>query len=304
MSRAAVFDYSLVAILTLLWGSAFVLIEIALPAFSPAMIALLRIAMAAAFMIAFSVYKGIGLPRTRAHWAKCTSLGLFGFALPFTLVSYGQEFVNSATAAILMAFSPIATLVLAHFLTADEKMTQRRLAAVCLGFLGIIILFGGALNVQTMGIGGLALLGAAFSYAVAGLVMKSMHQFSDIQSSTGSLTMAALWSVPALGLRGDFAKLPYIFQADTSALLSIAAMAIGPTGLATILVLIIVRRRGATFSATSNYGVPVVGVLLGAALLGDPLRWNILVTLLLILTAIWLARPAAENMPAETVSAE
>ncbi|MEO0410614.1 MAG: DMT family transporter [Pseudomonadota bacterium] len=291
MSRAALIDFALVAALTAMWGSAFVLIEFALPEFSPAMIAFLRIGAAAIFVVIWALATGAGVPKTSAHWAKCAALGFFGFAFPFFMVPLGQEYVNSATAALLMAFSPISTLILAHFLTQDEKMTTRRLLAVVLGFSGILVLFGSGLDFKTMGVGGGALLAAAFSYAIAGLVMKSLRTFSDVSSSAGSLITGTLWCLPAMGLRSDFAKITSVFDASSQAIISLVVLAIGPTGLATILVLWVVRRRGATFAATSNYGVPVFGVLLGAAVLGDPIGWNILVTLALILMAIWLAQP-------------
>lgn len=290
MSRAATTDFMLVALLTLMWGSAFVLIAIALKDFSPAMIAFLRIALAAIFVAVYALLRGAGLPKSGTHWAYCFLLGLFGFTLPFLLVPYGQEYVNSATAAVLMAFSPICTLILAHFFTQDERLNARRLLGVTLGFAGIMVLFGGEMKLENMGIGAAALLGAAFCYAVSGIIMKRMRKFSDLPSSAGALVAATLLCVPPLALRNDFAKLGSVFEASTSSLLAVAALALGATGLAAILVLIIVRRRGATFTSTSNYAVPVVGVLMGALFLNETIGWNILVTLCLILVAIWLAR--------------
>lgn len=296
MSRAAIADFILVAILTLLWGSAFVLIEFALPEFSPAMIAFLRIGVAAMLVCVWALVRGAGLPRSFDHWIKCIALGFFGFALPFFMVPLGQEYVNSATAALLMAFSPISTLILAHFFTQDEKLTRRRVLAVFLGFCGVAILVGGGLDFRTMGFGASALVIAAFSYAIAGLVMKALVRYGDIATSAGALAMATLWCLPAMAIRSDFANLSSAVSASPKALWSLGVLALGPTGLATILVLIIVRRRGATFAATSNYGVPVVGVLLGAVILGEPIGWNILVTLGLILLAIWLARPERKTL--------
>lgn len=290
MHRATATDFLLVAFLTLMWGSAFVLIVVALRDFSPAMIAFLRNAIAAIFVGAYAFMRGAGLPKTAHHWGYCFLLGLFGFALPFSLVPYGQEYVNSATAALLMAFSPISTLLLAHFLTHDERLDARRILGVALGFVGILVLFGGELKLENIGIGAAALLAAAFCYALSGIVMKRMSQFADLPSSAGALIAATVLCVPALALRNDFAKLGSIFDASASSLLAVAALAVGATGLAAILVLIIVRRRGATFTSTSNYGVPVVGVLLGALFLDEAIGWNILVTLCLILVAIWLAR--------------
>jgi len=288
VDRASPIDFALVGVLTILWGSAFALIEIALVDFSPAMIAFLRIALAAVLVAVYAIIKGDGLPRTRQHWALCFALGFFGFAAPFTLVPYGQEYVNSGTAAILMAVSPISTMLFAHFLTSDEKLTPRRTFGVTLGFLGIVILFGADAARVNMSIGAAALVSAALCYAIAGIVMKRMRGFPDLSSSAGALIAATLICIPALALRQDFGKLDTIFSASFASLLSIAVLALGATGLAAILVLIIIRRRGATFTATSNYGVPAFGVLVGVVFLNEPLQWNILVTLVLILTAIWL----------------
>lgn len=290
MTRATAIDFTLVAILTVMWGSAFALIEVALNDFSPAMIAFLRIGIAAIFVAAYSVLRGSGLPSTLKHWGYCFALGLFGFTLPFMLVPLGQEHVNSATAAILMAFSPISTLILAHFLTDDERLTPQRTLGVVLGFCGVLVLFSDGLDNASIGFGGAVLLGAAFCYAIAGIVMKNMYSFADVPSSAGSLLAATVLCVPALSLRNDFHQLSNVFDASIISLASIFALAVGATGLAAILVLIIVRRRGATFTSTSNYGVPVFGVLLGAVLLDEAIGWSILVTLALILVAIWLVR--------------
>lgn len=300
MTRATAIDFALVAVLTVFWGSAFALIEIALRDFSPAMIAFLRIALAAIFVAAYAIVAGQGLPRTGKHWAYCAALGLFGFTLPFMLVPYGQETVNSATASILMAFSPISTLILAHFLTHDERLTPKRTLGVVLGFCGVAVLFGGSLNIATMGIGAGALLVAAFSYAVSGIVMKNMRGFSDLRSSAGSLVAATFSCLPALALRNDFQALSSVLEAAPSSIAAIIALAVGATGLAAILVLIIVRRRGATFTSTSNYGVPVFGVLVGAIFLNETVGWSILVTLALILVAIWLVRGQPQNPSKES----
>lgn len=300
MNQPAATDFLLVGLLTIMWGSAFALIEIALPTFSPFMIAFLRIAFAAVFVAAYAVLSGAGLPKSARHWGYCAVLGLFGFALPFILVPFGQEYVNSATAAILMAFSPISTLILAHFLTHDERLTPRRIMGVFIGFIGILILFGGNITVDTLGVGAAALLGAALCYAISGIIMKNMRDFSDVASSAGALIAATGLCIPGLAIRDDFAALSTVLDADWKALLATAALAIGPTGLAAILVLIIVRRRGATFSSTSNYGVPVVGVLIGAILLNETIGWNILATLVLILVAIWLTRAPAKKVSKES----
>lgn len=290
MTRATAIDFTLVAILTALWGSAFALIEVALQDFSPAMIAFLRIGIGAVFVGAYSLLRGSGLPSSLRHWGYCFALGLFGFTLPFMLVPLGQEHVNSATAAILMAFSPISTLILAHFLTHDERLTPQRILGVVLGFCGVLVLFSDGLGQTTMGFGAAVLLGAAFCYAISGIIMKNMHSFADVPSSAGSLIAATLLCVPALSLRNDFQQISTVPDASPAALAAVLALAIGATGLAAILVLIMVRRRGATFTSTSNYGVPVFGVLLGALLLDETISWNILVTLALILVAIWLVR--------------
>ncbi|MEM6681340.1 MAG: DMT family transporter [Pseudomonadota bacterium] len=289
MRRDDIIDFGLVGLLTLMWGSAFAFIEIALRDFSPAMIAFIRIALAAVLIAVYAIVRHSGLPHSGRHWVLCAALGFFGFAAPFILIPYGQEYVSSGTAALLMAISPISTLFFAHFLTHDEKVTTRRMLGVSIGFVGIIILFGGdvALGGQML-IGGPVLIAAALCYAIAGIIMKQMSAFSATASSAGSLIMATLICIPALALRNDFAKLADVLNASSAALISLLVLAIGATGLAAIIVLILVRRRGATFTATSNYGVPACGVILGILFLEETARWNILVTLALIIAAIWL----------------
>ncbi|CAN0503700.1 unnamed protein product, partial [Discosporangium mesarthrocarpum] len=155
--------------LSILWGGSFFFSEVALRALPPFTVVFLRVALGA--MVLWGVFlatvprsKRAGLP-----WRDFLIMGLLNNAIPFSLLVWGQTQISSSLASIINATTPFFTVLVAHVLLADERMSRTKVLGVLAGFAGIIVLMGpGALGGGDVGlIGQLACIGAAVSYAFA-----------------------------------------------------------------------------------------------------------------------------------------
>ncbi|MCE2518011.1 MAG: DMT family transporter, partial [Alphaproteobacteria bacterium] len=142
---AGPFDWLLLATLGVIWGASFLGVELALSGFPPILIAAGRITMAAILLVAAAMISGHGLPKLttatdRRIWLHCLGMGFFTNALPFTLLSWGQQLVTSGFAGISMAVVPLFVLPLAHLLVPNETMTKARTIGFVTGFIGVVLL--------------------------------------------------------------------------------------------------------------------------------------------------------------------
>ena len=132
------------AVLSSLWGSSFMLTKVALHDLPPTTIVAGRIALACVVLVCILVARGVRLPRDLGTWLWFALLGLTGTVLPFLLINLGQVHVDSGLAAIIVGATPLFTILLAHTLTLDERMTARGLSGVLAGLVGIVVLVGPA----------------------------------------------------------------------------------------------------------------------------------------------------------------
>tara|TARA_R110002051_G_scaffold114257_1_gene186862 strand:- start:44563 stop:45423 length:861 start_codon:yes stop_codon:yes gene_type:complete len=275
-------------VLTLLWGSAYAFIKHAVISFSPAALIFVRIGVAAILLTGWTYARGHRLPPLNdKRWLWFGALGLFGNALPFFLISWGQQTIDSALTGILIATMPLTTIALAHIFVPGEQMNARRLAGFLLGFAGVVVLLG---PVALRGLGGtglfaqLGVLGAAVCYGINAVLARLLPDTPPSLSGAGMLIMAALLALP-FGV-WDMAQME---PAPASAWMSVLWLAIGPTAFATVLLMQIARTAGPSFLATVNYLTPIAAVVTGL-LIGETIGWNALLALTIILGGVWLAR--------------
>jgi drug/metabolite transporter (DMT)-like permease len=164
-------EWALLIALSVLWGGTFFFAEVALDEIRPLALVFARVGIAAGALL-FAVYaSGQRMPRSVALWGAFFVMGALNNLIPFSLIFWGQTRITGGLAAILNATTPLFTVVLAHCLTSDEKLTPNRLGGVLLGVAGAIVLIGPAvlreLGLQLLA--QIAVLGAALSYALAGI---------------------------------------------------------------------------------------------------------------------------------------
>lgn len=281
-------DYLLLTGLAIVFGASFMFTSIALKDFSPLTVAASRIGLAALLVYVFMKARNLSLPPPGRLWFYIVGSALFGNALPFALVSWGQVGVEAGLAAILMAIMPLFAVVIAHFSTADEKLNRYKLFGVILGLIGVVVLMGwnelGQLGDKMMRQYAIAL--AAVSYALNAILTKRLANTARLPMITALLLAGTAMILPfALIL-----EQPWQTSPGVSSLLSVFVLALGPTALATWVILVIIDRQGASFLSQINFLVPVFGVLLARVFLGEKLPANAWIALGIILCAIAVAR--------------
>jgi len=274
----------LLFLLASLWSSSFAAIKIGVGTIPPLTLAAGRIAVAAAVLYALIALRGQRLPRSARLWALFFLLGITGNALPFTLIAWGEERIDSGLAAILMAVMPPATVLLTHVFTRDERLTAPKLIGVAMGFAGVVLLIGPE---ALRGLGGeagrqLAVAGGAVCYAVTFTIARFVPPSPPAVRSAAVMICASVQMIP-LAL---FVDQPWALSPSPGSVAALVYLGLFPTALATIIFFQLISARGATFVAVNNYIIPVLGVIWGAAFLGERLSLEALGALVLILIGI------------------
>jgi len=297
MRSGAARNWSLLAALVAMWGSAFMFIKLGLATVAPATLVAARLALGAATLYIALRVRGLALPPWGRPWLAFAALAIVGNCVPFYLISWGQQFIDSALAGILMAVMPLATLVLAHFFVAGERATPSRALGFAVGFAGIMVVMGPA---ALAGLGGsparvvaqAAVLAGALCYAANSIIARRVIAAEFLVASTGVLIVAAALMVP-VALVVDR---PWEAAPSAGSLAAIAWLGAGPTALATLLYFRLIAAAGPTFMAVVNYLSPVVALMAGAGLLGEAPGPAAVAGLALILLGIAVTRRPAPGL--------
>lgn len=281
-------DYALLIGLSLIFGLSFIFTNVAVQSVAPLTVATARLMLAAMVLYPLMRFNGLRLPKFGRVWVFILAAAVLGNALPFALISWGQVKVDAGLAAILMAIMPLITVLLAHVTTADEKMNRYKLMGVLCGLLGVVVLMGwdqlGQLGDSMLRQYAIAL--AAFCYAVNAIVTKHLTDIPRL-SMMYALMLAATCTLLPFAL---WLEQPWNATPTAAAIGSIVALALGSTALATLLILNIIDRQGASFLSQINFLVPLAGVLMARIFLSESLPVSAWLALFIILAGITLAR--------------
>jgi drug/metabolite transporter (DMT)-like permease len=282
---ARISDWVALFALTVLWGSAFLLNEIALGALPPNVIVAGRIIIATGVLFAAMHAHGISLPGELRGWLPMFAMAVFGNVLPFTLIAWAQQFISSSLAGILMAVMPLFVLTLAHFFLPGGRMTPKRAVGFFAGFIGVSVVIGpDALSYDSSSLalwGALATLGAALSYSISAIIARRMRAAEPLQVSVGMLLLSSVLAAPGAAL-----DLATPIEVSWPALMALCALGLLSTGYATVLYFRLVQGPGPAFLSFVNYLVPAWAVLAGWAFLNETLSVSVFVGLALILVGI------------------
>ena len=239
-------------------------------------------------IVAAARLRRLRFPPEPGLWPKFFAIGLFGNALPFFLISWGEVTIDSGLAAILMAAMPLATLVLAHFFTSDERMNPARIAGVFLGFGGVLVLIGpdALAGLGDEALRQTAVAGGAVCYAVATVTARRLPRMPLLLSSAGALIASVVWSLP-LALLVDR---PWTLAPSPDSVGAVVVLGLFPTALAILMYFALLQRTGATFIALNNYLIPSLGVIWGILFLGEALSLRAILALAIILAGIAVTR--------------
>lgn len=262
-------DWSLLAVLSVLWGGSFFFNGAALRELPPLTLVLLRVVLGAAILLPLLRVQGISLPKGIAGWRAFVVIGLLNNVIPFSLIVIGQTFIPSGLASILNATTPLfAVLVMAA--VGEEALQARRVAGVALGLAGVIILRGWGIETRTgQGLGILLCLGGALSYGFAALAARRLLKDSPPLGTATYQLMAstAMMAIVAAAMEQPW-RLPVPGLATWLAVLGLATLS---TALAYIVFFQIIRRSGATNVMLVTLLIPVTAILLGWLVLDEPI---------------------------------
>ena len=274
-------EWGLLTSIALMWGSSFLWIAIALEAFEPGLIALLRVALGASFL-------GL-LPRARRaiereDWPRVAVLGLVWVAVPFTLFPVAQQWINSSTAGMINGAMPLFAAVFAAALLRTMP-GARQVVGLAVGFVGVVLV-----SLPAAGEGGSRLLGIGLVLFATVLYGLAANLAVPLQQKYGALPVvwrAQLASVALLLPYGLISLPGSSFR--LSALGSVVILGVLATGLAMVLMAVLVGRAGATRGALAIYFIPVVATVLGVAFRDETVEPVVLVAIALIVAGAWLA---------------
>ena len=271
--------------LSVVWGGSFFFAEVALAALPPFTIVLARLSVGAAGLWLITAVTRTAMPADGATWRELAVMGILNNALPFGLIVSGQVWITGGLASVLNAATPVFSVVAAHLLTHDEKMTPNRLAGVVCGFLGVVVLMGppvlGHLTGHTLG--SAAVLAAAVSYAAAGLWGRRLRRLSPLAAATGQVTCSTLTILPVAMLKEQ----PWNLDAPSLTVWgSLAGIGLLSTTLAYVLFFAIIRRAGGSNVMLVTLMIPPSAILLGVTILDEPVTVEQLIGMTLIAAAL------------------
>lgn len=274
--------------LGLIWGGTFMVVSIALRGYGPLTVACARTTLGAIALLTVMHVMKRPLPTFNARLIKyLVVIGLLNTALPFALLSWGQQYVASAFAGISMAALPLFVLPLAHFFT-DEKLSTRNLIGVCLGFTGAVVLIGpSVLQIGTgmAPLGQIACILATISYAISSIMTRRCPPIDSITMAALLLLVGATALIPAMLI---IEGVPQI--TDRTSTIAIIFLGFVPTALAALLRVTTIRSAGAVFMTLVNYQVPVWSMVFGAFVLSEVLPIRFFAALALIMIGLLISQ--------------
>lgn len=280
-------------ILSAIWGSAFIAIKVSLNYFSPVSVASYRLIVASIFLLIFYIIGKYKSSLNRTDLIMLLFVGVVGNFLPFYLISWSEQHIQSSTAGILMGVGPILTLILSHFFTKDDRFTYSKLISISIGFIGVLFIFeidtlfnfGTANSLQLFS--KFLIIIAALGYMISNIVAYNTLKHIDSFSITFFATLfGAMVSVPFL-LYSETIQPSYI---NFSALLPILYLGIFPTALAFQLRYHITKTSGPVFLSYVAYLIPIFALIWGFVLLSEEIYLNSIIGITLILFGVYIGK--------------
>jgi drug/metabolite transporter (DMT)-like permease len=279
----------LLLLLGSLWGSSYLFIKIVVSEVPPTTLVAVRLGLSAIIMWGVVLASRQPIPRGRSLWGAYTVMGFFSGTLPYVLISWGEQYIPSGLAALLQATMPLFTVIMAHFLIREERMTVWSAAGVAFGFAGVVLLMLPDLRqgLQASLIGQLAIVGSSVSYARATIFARvRLRDQPPMISTLGQLTMGAVLTLP-LSLIIDR---PFDLSPSPTALGAWLGLAVLGTVIAYVVYYALIERTSATYTSMVTYIIPVNGLILGALILDETLTATVLGSAALILLGVLLVR--------------
>ena len=284
-------DWLVFIVLGVLWGSSFLWIKIAIQDISPLLLVTLRLSFAIITLTIAAIIARPLWPQNKRLWLTLVFFGLINTAIPYFLISWGEQYIDSAVAAILNSSTPLFAMIIAHIFLDDDRITLPRLTGLLIGFVGIVIIVSRDLGQNESGsqytklllLGQAAVLLASLLYAGSAVFAKrNLKGLSPVVQGLVPIVGAStiLWLlVPIVENPVSLPELPITW-------IAIAWLGLLGTGFAMILYFYLIQSVGPTRTTLVTYIFPLVGLVLGVIVLGETLDWRLAVGAALIIVSV------------------
>ena len=287
MREPKIIDYALLTILALIWSSAFFNIKIATYSYGPVTIAFLRTFFGAIPVVGICLVKKIKIEAFSKDWYWFAAIGMVNLVIPFFLIAYGVQRVQSNLAAILMASTPLSATVLAHLFTKNEKINLIKIFGVLVGFSGIVFLFSDntLINENNFTYALLILVGSTF-YVIGGLLTLKVSNKKNENVTASILIWGTLFLIPITA----FTEKPWNLNPSADSTIALVYLGVVATGLAWLLRFKILKNNGLVFQAQVAYLIPIFGIILGYIFLKELITPKVLVAVAAVIIGIYFVQ--------------
>ncbi len=267
------FEFALLGLLALLWGASYGLIKVGVETITPVTLVAVRVSIAAGILWLVVIARRRKIPAGFPIWRQLTVQALFGFVIPFTMITWGQQYVESGLAGILNSTTPVFVFLITLFWTRHERVTLEKAFGALAGLGGISLLIGleALAGIGAHVAGQLAITGATISYAIAMIYGKRFKGIAPEATAACTLTLAAVMLLPA----SFIAERPLDLAPSWTSIFALIALAVFSTAGAFALYFRLVNTLGSVGTSSVSYARAAISVLIGVALLGETFSWQI-----------------------------
>ena len=273
-------------------------IKISVSSTNPITVASLRLIIGAIFLFSYYKFKGLKANLSIKVLLFIFLIGLIGNFIPFALISWSEQFIQSNTAGLLLSVAPIFTLFLSYFFIKEDKFYLRNFISIFIGFLGVIFIFGfdTLLNVSLKQSGNffpkLAIIVAALGYVVSAILAYKVKHINTITLTTFVTISAAFISLPFMIIT----EFNSFSSFNSHSLLSLFYLGIFPTAIAFVLRFHLISKAGPVFLSYVAYLIPIFAIFWGYIFLKETISQDTLIGIILILIGVFLSqRTNAQN---------
>ena len=293
MTSPKTIDYILLSILSLIWASAFFNIKIATYSYGPLTVAFLRIFLGAILIVIICFLKNIKIEAFSKDWYWFAIIGFVNLVIPFFLIAYGVQKIQSNLAAILMSTTPLSSTILGHFYTKNEKFNFVKTIGILIGFAGIIYLFSDNILINENNfLSAILILLGSTCYVIGGVLTLKISKKRN-ENVTGSIL---IWATLILLPLTFIIELPSQIIPSFNSSVSVIYLGIVPTGIAWLLRFRILKKNGLIFQSQVSYLIPIFGIFLGYVFLKELITYKVLISLIAVVIGIYFVRKADSKL--------
>jgi drug/metabolite transporter (DMT)-like permease len=279
-----------------IWSSSFLWIKIAVQEVGPITLVAFRVLFGLLFGLAVLLIQGVRLPRDFKDWFPLLLLGITNVAIPFFLISWGEQSIDSAVAAILDATVPLFTIVIAHLALHDDKITAPKLLGLLIGFAGVIVLMSEDIGASTStALGQIAVIVASACYAGSAVFAR---KFTEDTPGILRSAIPLLSSTVVMWLAAFMFESPIEIPQLGITWIALLWLGVLGSGFAFILAYYLIHQIGPTRTSMVTYLFPLGGVILGVTFLQEQLTWQLISGALLIIASLAVANWGPAKSPA------